>query len=52
MNLKDILSIIVVLVLVGFSWFIIKKLFFWALILGGGYVAYRLFVSNKKQIKE
>lgn len=52
MRTKDILTLIVVFVIVGFSWFIIKKLFFFALIAGGAYAGYQVFFANRKQIKE
>lgn len=53
MNIKDIITIILVLAAIGVGWFLIKKLLFLALVAGGVYVGYKLVVaSNKKQLKE
>lgn len=47
MKTDTIVSIIVILLLIGFSWALVKWLFKWVLIGGAIYLGYKLF-SDKK----
>jgi hypothetical protein len=52
MKTDTIITLVIALVVIGFSWFLIKKLFFYALLAGGAYVGYKIFVQNSKKIEK